>query len=169
MADSEHLDRQELNAIAVNAQLTDHDPDSLLERFTSLNQASMAIAEAYLGTLSQEVKIDKNQLPDFFDHAVNYAANLIYKTGNPFFNDDITRTMENEREWAKLRDDKDWQPTSEVQINLSHELIHIGSLLAAQDKGTAYNSHVEGRNHEILDPYDTRYNKFGTIVYPKHD
>lgn len=155
------MEPKELEEINLNAKMAEHEPDVLLERFSKLSEACQAIADAHLDSLPEGYI-----LPDYFDNAVSYAANLLYKTGSPIFHsDDIKRTVENQVEWAKLKSNGDWLPDDNEKEAIVEKLIAIGSHLSFEDKEPAYTPHVEGRNHEILDKPGTTYNKFGMIVY----
>lgn len=155
------MNRKELEEINLNAKMAEHEPDTLLERFNKLGEACQAIADAHFDALPEG-----SIVPDYFDSAVSYAANLLYETGSPIFNaDDIKRTVENQIEWAKSKNNGDWIPDDSEKAATVEKLIAIGSSLSLEDTEPAYTPHVEGRGHEILDEPGTTYNKFGMIIY----
>lgn len=159
------MNREELEVTLINSKMMEREPDVLQERLGKLNEAGQAIADKYL---DEKKENNEDFLPPAdFDNTVTYATNLIYTAGATFNKDDITSAIENQIGWDKFKKSDTWLPDDTEKQEIVAELIKIGSFLSDDDEERAYSPHVDGRPHEILDPYDTDYNKFGMIVYKK--
>jgi hypothetical protein len=154
------MERKEVESLYLNGKMMDDNPDTILARFAVLDEAADAIREAYVGEQPEEY-----ENPADFDSALNYATGLLYRTGSAVASsDDAERVVESDLDWARLKKSGDWLPETPEQIKLVEDLFIKGSLLALEDKEPAFAAHQQGRGHEALDSYDTKYNKFGVLV-----
>lgn len=158
------MERKEIENIYLNGKMMDDDSDTILERFAALDEAAAAIGEAYAGD-----KPEDYEYPADFVLALDYVTGLLHRLGSPAPHpDDAARAVEVDLGYARLQKSDSWLPETPEQIALVEELLIKGSHLAIEDIEPAYSSHTQGRNHEILDPYDTTYNKFGVLVHPRN-
>ncbi|MES2630747.1 MAG: hypothetical protein V4611_02225 [Patescibacteria group bacterium] len=159
------MDKIKLENMHFNGKMMDDDPNVILDRFDAMSRASDAIRQAYLDDQGEDY-----EAPVDFENAVNYATNALYRGGSAVPHpDDAAVRIERDVENEILAKKNDWIPETQEQLDLAKALLIKGSYLAIYDNKAAYKAHRKGRNFEFLDPYDTTYNKFGILVYPRHD
>lgn len=158
------MNRHELENIHFNTKMMEHQDDTFIqERLAAHQAAAEAIADSYVSEHDEDV-----ELPEDFENAVNFTTRFIYELGSPVLHpDDAEREIGNMLEWESKREKYDWVPESDTQRQLVKDLILRGSGLAMSDEEPAYAPHVNGRMHEALDPYSSKYNKFGMLLYPR--
>lgn len=144
------------------AQMAEHDDAQLMERELAQLGASEEIAQAYTEQLPAEA-----ELPAYFNDALWYATSFVYKAKTPSFHpDDVKREIARQLGYRR-EDDDSWHPTTDDQMAVAMDLIHVATQLADRDDVPAFGPHIGGRPSELMDDPGSQYNKFGTLIYPR--